>query len=1136
MRIFLLLSFLLPFFAFSQAVTDDFSDGDFTTNPSWAGSSADFIVNASFQLQLNNTVAGTSYLSTNFPATGSLSNTEWQFWIRMNFSPSANNLGRVYLASDNSDLTAPLNGYYLRFGENLSNDPIELYRQNGSTHTLLLRGTEGFIANAFAIRVKITRDAAGLWNLMADASGGYNFLSQGTVSDATFSNSGFFGVYCLYTSSNANRYFFDDFYTGPIIIDNTPPVVTGVSVNSSTELEVRFSEGVEAATAENITNYTANNGIGNPATAERLNNNPSIVKLTFASPFADGIMNSLNVKNVKDYSGNPMVASNHIFNFYTVKPFDVVFNEIMADPSPAVGLPEFEYIELYNKTSVPINIKNWSLAYSNSTRVLPDAAIPPDSFIVLCAPIAFPDLQQYGNVVAVTSMAQSALSNTGTTLSLTDNTGKLIHFITYDDTWYQDSKKKDGGWSLEQMDPRNPCSGKRNWKASIHPAGGTPGRRNSVFGNNPDNTPPKAVSTCVLSANMIEVFFDEPVSGAGLTSPANYTIDKGIGNPTSIAMGSVISGSVILFLGQDIQQGLAYTITINGNIKDCLGNTMGKQSIMFGIKEADYLDVVINEIMADPDPVVGLPNEEYFELYNRTDFPLNLKGWTVTIGNNVKTFPCISIMPKDYLIVCHSNSAEYFAPYGAVASIPSLGGISNAGGTITIRNDVGKIITSITYSDSWYGDNKKKEGGWSLEQIDYNNPCGGRENWTASKGTLGGTPGAKNSVIAANPDKKSPELERVSIIDEFSIRLIFNEPLHPNTALKAEAFEIDNGIGKPNFTVPVAPQNQEVILSLPIALKKHIIYTVRVKNLIKDCVGNVVSTSENSARFAIPDSMEANDIVINEILFNPREGGSDFVELFNRTEKILDLKDIRLSSIDAGTGELTSIKEIDVNGYLLFPGEYVVLTANAAAVREHYNVNTKNFKQMESLPAFANTQGRAAISLIDGTTIDRMEYTDKMHFPLLRNLKGVSLERVDTERPSSDQTNWMSAAENAGFATPGYRNSQFTRVEPADSPISIDPKVFSPDNDGYNDVVNISYKLDEPGYIGTIAIYDRAGRMVRQLMRSELLGMEGTISWDGITETREKASVGIYIVLVEFFDLKGNVKHYKQTCVLATRF
>src|SRR6185295_2101412 len=133
---------------------DDFSDGDFSNNPVWSGSTSQFSVNSSKQLQLNNTVAGQSYLSTPF-STNSLDGFEWQVYVKQAFSSSASNYGRVYLTSDQSDLTKPLNGYYLQFGEANSNDAIELFRQSGSTSVSVCRGTNAAIANSFAVRVKV---------------------------------------------------------------------------------------------------------------------------------------------------------------------------------------------------------------------------------------------------------------------------------------------------------------------------------------------------------------------------------------------------------------------------------------------------------------------------------------------------------------------------------------------------------------------------------------------------------------------------------------------------------------------------------------------------------------------------------------------------------------------------------------------------------------------------------------------------------------------------------------------------------------------------------------------------------------------------------------------------------------------
>jgi hypothetical protein len=98
------LAFIFPVAAFSQSVTDDFNDGEFLNNPTWAGNTNLFIVNNNKQLQLNATEAGLAYLSAASPssATGEM---EWQFYIRLAFAPSNNNLARVYLMSNNSDLT-----------------------------------------------------------------------------------------------------------------------------------------------------------------------------------------------------------------------------------------------------------------------------------------------------------------------------------------------------------------------------------------------------------------------------------------------------------------------------------------------------------------------------------------------------------------------------------------------------------------------------------------------------------------------------------------------------------------------------------------------------------------------------------------------------------------------------------------------------------------------------------------------------------------------------------------------------------------------------------------------------------------------------------------------------------------------
>jgi len=168
-------------------------------------------------------------------------------------------------------------------------------------------------------------------------------------------------------------------------------------------------------------------------------------------------------------------------------------------------------------------------------------------------------------------------------------------------------------------------------------------------------------------------------------------------------------------------------------------------------------------------------------------------------------------------------------------------------------------------------------------------------------------------------------------------------------------------------------------------------------------------------------------------------------------------------------------------------------------------------------------------------TIDNFAYTEDMHFALLASNKGVSLERINYDRPTDDKTNWHSASEVVGFATPAYENSQFNPQLEREEKITVDPEIFSPDNDGYQDVTHIIFNTEEPGYVANIKIFDSRGRLTKYLANNLLLGTNQTITWDGLDHHNQRASMGVYVVFVELFDLEGNVKQYKKSVVVASK-
>lgn len=907
--------------------------------------------------------------------------------------------------------------------------------------------------------------------------------------------------------------------------DIFPPYITNLLVTDSNRLSIQYSENINSSLASIKTNYSVNNGIGNPDSVSVILNT---VNLYFSTAFTEGITNTLTINSISDLCNNTLLNSQKEFSYYTIHQYDIVINEIMADPSPVVALPNWEYLELYNRTNHSIDLINWTITIGSTSKVIPNIQIGANAYLLICSSYAYNEVSLYGNTVAIYNLP--ALVNSGQSITIKDGIGNIISSVTYSDSWYGDATKKEGGWSLEAIDPNNTCGGVNNWKASIDERGGTPGSVNSILANNIDTIAPKVNFVLVYREKILLVSFTEIINSTSATNISNYIVPGY--NIDSVKIDSTNKANVYIYFNSAFALGVENILTIQ-NISDECGNLLNISSIPFTFNKVFPYDVLINEVMADPDPVIGLPNYEYIELHNKTNNKVDMIGWTITSGTTTKTIPSTQITAGGYLILCHSNYYSNFTQFGNVAAIASFPSLSNTGQSITIKDYNGSVIHSISYTDKWYQDKYKDDGGWSLELIDVNNPCGGIKNWIASTDPLGGTPGKKNSVYGTNPDITAPSVLRAYIQND-TLNVIFDEPLKFSSINNKNIYSVDNGIGNPAWIQPVEPRYLTVKMKFTQSFSKGTIYTISVMDSIMDCAGNKVA-EYNSCRFAIPDSAVAKDVIINEVLYDPKGDGADFVELYNRSEKTIDLKNLKLTN-RKGASLSDNIKTITTDGYLLFPEEFVVLTTSIENIQTtYYTPNKRAFVEMTSMPTYSNDTGD--VVLVDKwvNLIDDMSYSSDMQFPLLVTVDGVTLERISYERDSKDILNWHSASEIVGFATPAYKNSQHSEAIASNANLSISPDIFSPDNDGYNDNLNITYKFNKPGYSTSISLYNSKGILVRKLIQNQMLGIEGTISWDGLSDAREKAPIGIYIIYLEAFDLDGDIIKIKKPCVVATK-
>ncbi len=358
--------FCSPVFCSAQ-IDDNFSDGNLSVNPIWIGDIDHFNINSSFQLQLKAEGAGISSLVTSHQFQ---QNCEWQFWIKLAFSPSGNNNCRIYLMTDKADLSDEnINGYFLQFGESGSKDAIELFRQNGNEITSICRTSDALISGSFEFRVKLIRSESGLWELYVDQNGGCLFTLEASGSDQEIQSSEFFGLFCKYTSSNNQKFYFDDVYVGTPIIDDIAPQLTSLEIIQANQLKLEFSESLNPESTQILENFSVNLGVGNPILVQT-DESLQILDLYFLSSFEENKNYQLSLQNIQDFSENTMGVTNFEFIYFVVQKNDLVINEILFDPLEDCE----EYVEIYNRSDKILNFK-----HINFARIKCNFPNPPDT-------------------------------------------------------------------------------------------------------------------------------------------------------------------------------------------------------------------------------------------------------------------------------------------------------------------------------------------------------------------------------------------------------------------------------------------------------------------------------------------------------------------------------------------------------------------------------------------------------------------------------------------------------------------------------------------------------------------------------------------------------------------------------------
>jgi len=534
--------------------------------------------------------------------------------------------------------------------------------------------------------------------------------------------------------------------------------------------------------------------------------------------------------------------------------------------------------------------------------------------------------------------------------------------------------------------------------------------------------------------------------------------------------------------------------------------------------------VIITEIMADPSPPRELPEVEFIELYNRSSLAIPLENWHISDPSRSASLPDVILDAHEYLVITSKTTGFTGDNIILVPNLPSL---NNAGDSLLLTDPTGKGIDFVAYTDHWYRDAQRGEGGWSLEVIDLENTCEEMGNWSVSEDEHGGTPGQQNSIAASNPDVAPPEVLSVFPIDKFTLRVSFNEKL-TTTALSPAHWAVTPALEVAStFFADSSLSNINLQFSQPISA--GVFYALTVHN-IASCAGNVLNESR-VVHFALPEVARPGDIVINELLFNPIPNGVDFVELFNASQKYVDLNGWAIGAVNSD-GELE--KAIIHHPTFIHPGNYLAFSSDNTKLQSQYLAADTTLVQLD-IPAYPDDHGVVVLFDDGDSVIDRFEYDSDLHNIFVRDPEGVSLERVSPNDPADRASNWTSASSSAGFATPGRQNSVLHGDPGSERPIAVVPSAFTPLS-GQPNFAEIRYHFAQAGYIATVDVYDNRGMLIRHLANSAVLGAEGMLRWEGDNDNGHRVQSGYYMIWFQVFAADGTLRLFRHPVAISPRY
>ena len=805
-------------------------------------------------------------------------------------------------------------------------------------------------------------------------------------------------------------------------------------------------------------------------------------------PFESGyhtILVSLNTEGDINISNNQdSVVLGVRYEFRTF-----VLNEFI--PQPISGLPEF--VEIVNMSSDTVDLKNWRITDSNEglNYGLGSVSIAMDEYVVIAADSTLVDSVPNGVPYLTPDGGFPTLNNSGDEIRIFDPFNTLIDSLFYSSTWGIDQ-----GISLEKYYPNDSSHIQGNWAPSTSLSGFTIGAPNAVT--------PAIINGTLLSENIYyspsipsetdEVIMSIPIlnSGTSIFSGMvqvffnNVMINQAAINSGNIGDTVLVDISIGTFNSGFNEMSLSLIVENDEDENDNTGLDTLKIRYPFGT-------ILINEFMSAPNN----DQAEFVELFAFRN--LNMVEWSISDNHlDPVLLNTISVSSGDFIVVLSDSNmmdildgnAHLFFPF----NFPSL---NNSGDGIYLFDHTESVIDSLNYDTDWPLTSER-----STEKIRQSYTSNGSSNWLLADENISMTPGANNSVMVLDVDG-------MIILDSITYSPIPPYPdsvvtiLIPIVNAGVESFDgtfsiemNDDEIG--DGTIPIISMGDTIIIESKIVSSISGLHSI---SIILDIVddGNY---ENNIATFLLPVRYLFGSVLVNEFFPLPDSTESEFVEIIPQTNVNINNWTIR----DLG-GAKGVLPNLDISAFT-----YCLITDDSSFLDIIPDTSILILPG-NGLPGLNNSS--ETIYILDHTesVIDSLQYNENWAL-----MDSRSVEKYRITDTSNEPNNWGISVGEAG-KTPGFQNSLFFSDLPSKGRVTISPDPFSPDGDGIDDELTITYSLPYLGAAIRWEIIDMAGRVIAKPYYNYQVGQNGKLKWNGKRDNGKSARIGIYVMKISFQDV-----------------